>query len=453
LATFGPLALARIKSQPPHASTSPPDGGGRSEKVVSLGSGEESAGIQFGTVQLFVAIYLQKLAIGPLSFQISLPILIMLGHIGLMFLTGRMQFVPLRLSCYMMFAGSCLLSQAISGTRFSISSVVDLLLIYSFLTVTTFVSDSAYQLMLRRFVGMMIIPAFIVLVQYWYQKLTGLSDPISMNRMLPKSVLLQGFIYDAHFPWNSTFQRPNGFFFLEPSVVSMFTASAAIIELTYFKRIRYAIIMIAATGFSMGGTGLTMLLIASPFLLARQTLPVFLLVGVTGLMALLAAIALDVPLPLLSRVGELQHTTSSGSGRILIPAQQFLKLLLDPSHFLTGTGAGSTTAVFGSPWPVLKLMNEYGLLAAILFVALYLMAIWRSDNVPLAIAFSIIFHFTGNYLLDGVIVQVIAVIFCMAPSSRGGRAERVGPSASPWPRGNLSHRRSPDPPRPAIPPT
>jgi hypothetical protein len=433
LATFGPLASARIRPQPPHTVTVQPDGGGRSENVISLSSKEESAAIQFGTVQLFVAVYLQKLAVGPLSFQISLSIPIMLGHIGFMFLTGRMQFAPLRLSCYMMFAGSCLLSQAISGARFSILSVLELLLIYSFLTVTSFVSDSAYQLMLKRFVGMMVIPALIVLVQYWYQKLTGLSDPISMNRMFPKSVLLQGFFYDAHYPWNSTFQRPNGFFFLEPSVVSMFTASAAIIELTYFKRIRYVLLMIAATAFSMGGTGLAMLLIASPFLLARQTLPVVLLVGVTGLMALLAAIALDVPLPLLSRVDELHQATSSGSGRILIPAQQFIKLLFDPSHFVTGTGAGSTTAALGSAWPVLKLINEYGLLTAILYVALYLMAISRSDNVPLAIAFSIIFHFTGGYLLDAVIVQVIAVIFCMAPSSCRGladeRARRVGRAA------------------------
>ena len=143
-----------------------------------------------------------------------------------------------------MLASSCLLSQAILGTRFSLPSLVELLLIYCFLTVTSFVSESDYQLVLKRFIGLMIIPAVIVFVQYFYQKITGLSDPISMNSIFPKSVLLQGFSYDAHSPWNSTFQRPNGFFFLEPSIVSMFTASAAIIELTYFNRIRYAVLMI-----------------------------------------------------------------------------------------------------------------------------------------------------------------------------------------------------------------
>jgi hypothetical protein len=241
-----------------------------------------------------------------------------------------------------------------------------------------------------------------------------------MLRVVPKSFLLQGYFYDAHYPWNSTFQRPNGFFFLEPSVVSLFTASAAIVELTYFKRIRYVVLMLSATAFSMGGTGLTMLLIASPFLLARQALPVALLVGVMALLALSVAIALNVPLPLLSRVDELHQATSSGSGRLLIPAGQFIKLLLDPSHLLTGTGAGSTTAALGTAWPTLKLINEYGLLTTILYATLYLMAFAKPYNAPLAIAISLIFNFTGGYLL-GITVQFMAVIFCMVvPADRVG---------------------------------
>jgi hypothetical protein len=440
LAILGAHASARIKAHPPGAPTDRSDGGGQSGNVVSLEISEDHSAIRFATVQLFVAVYLQKFAVGPLSFQISLPILIMLGHIGFMLITGRMRFAPLRLGCYLMFASSCLLSQAILGTRFSLPSLVELLLIYCFLTVTSFVSESDYQLVLKRFIGLMIIPAVIVFVQYFYQKITGLSDPISMNRIFPKSVLLQGFFYDAHWPWNSTFQRPNGFFFLEPSVVSMFTASAAIIELTYFKRVRYALLMIGATAFSMGSTGMTMLLIASPFLLVRQTLPAVLLVGVAALLALSAVTALDVPLPLLSRMDELHHASSSGGGRILIPAAQLVKLLFDPSFFLTGTGAGSTTAALGMAWPVLKLINEYGLLTAILYVALYLMSFARSYNVPLAVAISLTFHFTGGYLLDAIIVQFMAVIFCMVvPLSHvrrphaayGHRVDRLNITASP----------------------
>jgi hypothetical protein len=429
LAALSALASACIKAQTPYALREQPDDGGWSDNVEPIGVNNEGAAIQFGTVQLFVAAYLQKFAVGPLSFQVSLPILIMLGHVGFMVITGRMRFAPMRLGCYMMFASCCLFSQVICGAPFSIPSIVELLLIYSVFTVTTFVSESAYQLILKRFVSMMIIPALIVLVQYWYQKITGLSDPINMHYIVPKPFLLQGYFYDAHYPWNSPFQRPNGFFFLEPSMVSMFTASAAIIELTYFKRVRYVLLMIAGTAFSMGGTGMTMLMIATPILVARQSLPVILLVSVSALIAVLAVIVLNVPLPILERANELHSTTSSGGGRILIPAQQFIKLLLEPSHFVTGTGAGSVPAASGNAWPIVKLISEYGLLTTILYVALYLLAVARPYNVPLAVAISIIFHFTGGYLLGGPTVQFIGVIFCMIVPI--GRERRESPPATP----------------------
>ena len=75
---------------------------------------------------------------------------------------------------------------------------------------------------------LMFFPACIIIVQYAYQKITGSGDPISMTPLVPKSLMMQGYIYEAHDPWNSPFMRPNGFFFLEPSFVSAFTASAAI---------------------------------------------------------------------------------------------------------------------------------------------------------------------------------------------------------------------------------
>ena len=76
-------------------------------------------------------------------------------------------------------------------------------------------------------------------------------------------------------------------------------------------------------------------------------------------------------------------------------------------------------------WPVLKLLNEYGLLTTILYVTLYLIAIARSYNVPLAIAISVVFQFTGGYLLNGSIVQFMAVIFCMVVPRRGSNRGRV----------------------------
>jgi len=411
---LGARVPASINAQVPRAATGRWNGDGQSASMVPLEISRDQSSIQFATVQLLVVIYLQKFAVGPLSSQISLPLLIMLGHVSYMLITGRMQFSPLRLACYLLFAGSCFISQELSGASFSLPSLVELLLIYSILTVTSSVSESAYQVILKRFISMMIIPALIVLVQYFYSKMTGLEDPISMTRVFPKSVLMQGFFYEAHYPWNSTFQRPNGFFFLEPSFVSMFAASAAIIELTYFKRTWHSLLMVSATALSLGGTGLTMLVIAAPFLLARQKLPVILLVAVAALVIFSAATALNLPIPLLSRLGELTYAGASGDDRIMIPAEQLIRLLSDPSFYLTGSGAGATTTAFGNVWPIVKLTNEYGLLTAILFLTLFLMAVVRSYNVTLAIAISLVFNFTGGYLLNAIVPLFIAIMFCMA---------------------------------------
>src|ERR1700748_1146307 len=71
-------------------------------------AGADREAVKFATVQLLVGIYPQKFALGPLSFQVSLPILSMFGHLCLMLISGRIQFAPLRLGCYLLFASSCL---------------------------------------------------------------------------------------------------------------------------------------------------------------------------------------------------------------------------------------------------------------------------------------------------------------------------------------------------------
>jgi hypothetical protein len=263
---------------------------------------------------------------------------------------------------------------------------------------------------------LMVFPACIVIVQYAYQKLTGLSDPISMDRIIPKSMLLPGFFYEAHYPWNSTFSRPNGLFFLEPSFASAFAASAAIIDITYFRRPYRIILMVVATFLSMGATGTLMLVVAAPFLLARETPRVGVVVATTGVVLLTAMYLLDVPLPLISRVDELHKIDSSGAGRLLLPGFQLIALLSDPSYLLMGDGAGSINPSNGRAvpamvaWPIVKLVSEYGLVALISFLVFYLLAIAGNFNLPLKIALSVVYFFTGGYLLSPTLVELLAIL-------------------------------------------
>ena len=227
---------------------------------------QERSVVAFASLQMFALIYLQKFALGGSSFPLPVPILILLLSPGWMILSLNLRFAAPRLASYLVFITWCLWSQSLSGG--SLPSLAELVLLYGSMTLLASVSDTTYRQILDRFTILMTFPAYIIIVHHAYQKLTGLSDPISMDRMMPSLCCSRGF--EAHYPWNSTFSRPNGLFFLEPSFASAFTASAAIIEITYFRRPYRLTLMIVATVLTMGATGISMLLIAAPFLLARR---------------------------------------------------------------------------------------------------------------------------------------------------------------------------------------
>lgn len=377
----------------------------------------ERAVVQFAVLQLFALIYLQKFAVGPQRLPLSVPMLVMFASIAWMLASSAITVSPVRLCWYAFFVVAACLSQIFSGG--SMSSIGELILLYACMTVIAPLSEEAYRRVLNCFVVMMILPAAIIIFQYSYQKLTGLGNPLSMDELLPRSILLQGYIYDAHYPWYSSFQRPNGFFFLEPSFASLFAAAAAIVELTYFKRLWLASLMVGATLTSMGGTGLVMLVIAAPFLIARQSPRVATAAVVTVSLGLFFFVLTQQGwassgdgLPFLSRLNELDAQDSSGFGRLIQPAHELVRLMSDRDYLFAGTGAGSITPDYGSAWPATKLIKEYGLLSMVAFLLFFTSSVMGPFNVPLKAAMVITFQFTGGYLLNPVMVEAV-LLFCV----------------------------------------
>jgi hypothetical protein len=377
--------------------------------------------------QLFCLVYLQKFAVGPGSFQLSVTMLVMLAGLVWLVGSGRVGISARRLVLYLTFVGSCFLSQIIADGSPSMSSLIYLTVLYSFMTVVAELPADRYAGVLDRFVKLMILPACVIIFQYAFQTATGSGNPISMNRMLPGSILLHGYIYEAPYHWGFAFTRPNGFFFLETSYASAFAASAAIIEATYFRRPLLLGLMTAATFLSLGGTGVTMLIVAAPFLVARLSARAAGLVVAAVMAALLAAYLLNVPLPLLSRMNELHTESSSGADRLLVPASHLANMLMDPSFLFRGTGAGSATAEEGSLWPLAKLLQEYGLVAMMSFIAFYVIGIIGNFNVPLKIALTITYNFTGGYLLTPVMVELLVLLCFIAAPAQPAPARQASP--------------------------
>jgi len=363
--------------------------------------------VRFATIQFLALIYLQKFALFATSFPLNIPMVVMLVSVAYMVVFRHVTIVQSRLAIFLIFLGFCLFSEALVFG--SISSFGQLVLMYSATTLRANLSASGYRQILDRFVKLMILPAAIIPVQYFYQKLTGLSDPFNLEAFFPQSVLMPGFFYNARYPWFSTFSRPNGFFFLGPSFASAFTACAAIIEICYFRSAWRIALMVAATVFSMGSTGMLMLLIAVPFLLRREPPTVIFIVAIGIMVYLVIALMADLPLPMVARVDEFNDPLSSGSDRLLLSSRELLEWILNPSSFVIGSGAGSSPP--GQVWPLLKLLREYGLLAMLSFLVLYIWGNASNANVAVRIPLSIIYLFTGGYLLSPVMV-VLVILFC-----------------------------------------
>jgi len=227
--------------------------GFESEDLVNFGKAtHERVVVAFATVQFFALIYLQKFALFAPSFPLAVSMLIMLAGVVWLVVTGDLRFVPPRTAALLLFLGFCFLSESLANGSWS--SLTQLILLYVPMALSADVSPTLYRRIMNRFIMLMILPAGIMIVQYAYQKLTSLSDPINLEKFFPQSVLMPGFFYNARFPWYSTFSRPNGFFFLEPSFASAFTASAAILEISYFRRPWCAVLLVVATVLSLGGT-------------------------------------------------------------------------------------------------------------------------------------------------------------------------------------------------------
>jgi hypothetical protein len=69
-----------------------------------------------------------------------------------------------------------------------------------------------------------------------------------------------------------------------------------------------------------------------------------------------------------------------------VPWTRLIEVLSDPGYLITGTGAGSTSHMEGSPWPILKISLEYGVVAMISFVVFVASAFVGKRNIPLRFA-------------------------------------------------------------------
>jgi hypothetical protein len=236
--------------------------------------------------------------------------------------------------------------------------------------------------------------------------------------------------------WGSRWIKPNGVFFLETSHLSQFIAMGLVIESCIFRRPVFVLILAASLMASFGGTGLLLVLLASPLILLSMR-PVHVLAAALFLPALLGLGAqigwLD---NVASRSDEASRDKSSGYYRFVEPAEAVVESLKgSPEIALLGEGAGSMRKGQGAAWPPYsKAIVEYGLIGAILWLLLVTVPV-AGNGVPLIVSCAVLiqYHFlNGSFAvpLNVYYIWLLSAAYMVRKEPEAARAPLQGPAVA-----------------------
>ncbi|CAN7294877.1 hypothetical protein LJR225_001556 [Phenylobacterium sp. LjRoot225] len=383
----------------------------------------------FFVAEFAIVALLQKFALpaGALSISILIPLLYV--GLGVAMVTSTLGVSLIRVLTFGLLLLVALTSQLLVGRPFSAPSFLMLIVLYFPMIFIWKMSIGDYRRVIEAFQNVMVIGAVMVFVQLGWEFAFGLGTTLSIEPLAPRQLLLPGYIYEAPFQYGAAFVRPNGFFFLEPSFVSMFLAAALILELTEFSRPLRIGLYGGALIACLGATGVVMVAVAAPWILRRMKPKMLMIVLVLAASALIAALAFGGAELAASRLAELSRPGTSASERIVAPLRQLNQLSMDPERLVTGSGAGNMSAFQASSWPIVKLLDEYGALTTLAYLLLFIAAIWRAPSTALAVGLFVVINFTGGYLLNPVPIFMVVLLLSM-PRVAAKAPPRARPATS-----------------------
>lgn len=373
---------------------------------------------------LFSAVFLQRFGIplGPDGTPFNL--MVTLGAIGALFLTGRVDVEPIRCALVLLFAAYSLVGTMFNGDHASWLSAGFVLATYIPFAFVLRDSDAYFTDCLRAYQSMMVVCAACGIAQFFLQYVISSHLLYTFHGFLPPAMLIDGFANLLPISYGSPLNRSNGFFMVEPSTFSQFVAISIIIELVFFQ-VKWRLILFGASLlFAYSGTGLVALVLVPVILLHRRS---FGTIAVLLLFAGLAAMTsqlwhMDV---IGKRATEFNSNESSAHARYFAPADLLAEYLLPfPQRLLFGAGPGSLrTYILLMPFEThdpawAKLLFEYGIFGSILFWTLYILAVFvRSPSMWMSVALTIGYLSFGGELLDPRLGALL-VVFCTLPKRR-----------------------------------
>ena len=351
-----------------------------STRVWSTSQARVGGGI---SVFVFSAIFLQKLGFTAVGGTIGVDAFVLFGVL-LWLLACRVAVIDPVRACFFALllcavALSLLLNAFIGPGIKSPPALLLFLMMYAALLVRIDVTRAFLLHLLDKFQWGMSLIAAIIIGQQLLQYTVGHGYWPNLDKVLPSSLLIQGYAYIRPYAWNSPYLTPNGVFFLEPSAASGFLALSLVAEIVLFKRLKRLLLLVVGLFAGVAGSGPTILALLSPFILRKLDRRLLKWGIGLGPPLLLLAVGSGVMSHLLDRSSELSSDNSSGYARLVLPFRAAMELAADPSHLLTGDGPGSSPKRDDEvQWPLNKLAYEYGMLTALVFHAFLLVAVLGS---------------------------------------------------------------------------
>ncbi|WP_226555916.1 hypothetical protein [Priestia aryabhattai] len=353
----------------------------------------------FLSLLLVFSTFGQRLVIPLGSERIALIFPITFAAFLIMLFLREFSLYSIRLFLFILFwilALSFLLFQE----AYSATSILFLLMLYlPFLFKFKF-EDELKLKYLRRFQNIILFTAFFGIFQFASQAAGMIfTDPLSI---IPSNFIQLGYNTTYPITYGSPISKPNGGFYLEPSLFSQFLAVSIIIEVLFFKRWTRVFVLFVAIITSFSGTGLTILIILGIPLLLKLKFKQALAVIIAGALVGVVFFNSEYGSVTSGRADEYNSQNSSFSIRFINP---FKAIFLDEQKdVLIGHGPGQTERTqfpYEANFTAIpKLWYEYGFLPMIIFMLFLMHCIFSRNITILTAAIFIMYTFLSGSLLQ-----------------------------------------------------
>jgi len=358
---------------------------------------------------LFFCIFGQRLVL-PVAGQTPAVFPLVMVTMLIMVLTKKFTLHIGRLILFSLFMMIAYLP-VLFNSSFSMTSYVYVFLLYIPFLIKFEIQEEWKIKYLKKFQSAVLFTAFFGIVQFVLQA-------AGMEFFDPMSFINPEFIqtgYNTTYPiaYDSPISKPNGGFYLEPSMFSQFLALGIIVELIFFKRWNRVFVFFIAILLSFSGTGLLLLAVFSiPLLLRLKLKHLVLILGIASIAGYFFFTSEFGELTT-GRTQEYKSQSSSFSIRITNP---FLAVFQsDENELLLGHGAGQSTTdhfPFDTNFTVIpKLWYEYGLFSTLIFMIFLFSSVFaKNRNILISALFFMYLFLSGSLLQPQTVFLMYFII-------------------------------------------